>query len=105
MADRPPQSEPYLFVSYASVDRDHVLAVVDALRQAGIAVWLDQHDIEGGANYAFEITEAIEHCTAFALMCTLDSLASRNVRQEIALAWKFERPYLPLLLEAVTIPK
>ncbi len=39
------------------------------------------------------------------LMCSQASLASRNVKQEIALAWRFEKPYLPLLLDPVEIPK
>jgi tetratricopeptide (TPR) repeat protein len=52
-----------------------------------------------------EIAEAIEGATALMLMCSPASLASRNVKQEIALAWRFEKPYLPLLLESVEIPK
>ncbi len=98
-------AEPYIFISYASVDRARALAVVDALQRAGVPVWIDRQGIEGGANYALEITEAIERCAVFVLMCSDASLASRNVKQEIALAWKFERPYLPLLIEPVTIPK
>ncbi len=34
-ADRPTISQPYLFVSYASADRDRVMPVVDALIRAG----------------------------------------------------------------------
>ena len=89
----------YVFVSYASVDRERVLSVVDALRSAGIGVWIDQQDIQGGASYGSEIGDGIRGCTALALMCSEASLASRNVRQEIMLAWKYQRPYLPLLLE------
>lgn len=80
------------------------MPVVEALRRAGVPVWPDQQGISGGENYALEITEAIARSAAL-LMCSAASLASRNVKQEIALAWKFERPYVPLLLEAVIIPK
>jgi len=38
------------------------------------------------------------------LLCSSASLASRNVKQEVGVAWKYERPYLPLLLEPVAIP-
>jgi hypothetical protein len=103
--ERPDAGVPYIFVSYASVDRERVTPVVEALQRAGIAVWLDQASIAGGENYAREIVEGIEHATAFVLMCSAASLASRNVKQEVGLAWKYERLYLPLLLEPVTIPK
>ncbi|MGI8855586.1 MAG: AAA family ATPase, partial [Thermomicrobiales bacterium] len=85
-------------------DRERVLPVVEALRSAGVTVWLDQQGIAGGANYGAEIADAIKNAAALALMCSAASLASRNVKQEVALAWRFERPYVPLLLEAVTIP-
>jgi hypothetical protein len=98
-------NQPYVFISYASADRQRVLDIVDALREAGITCWLDQHGIEGGANWGVRITEAIEGCSAFVLMSSTTSLSSRNVRQEVAVAWKFNKPYLPLLLDATPIPR
>src|SRR3954447_23970140 len=102
MSDR--QGTPYLFISYASADRERVLPVVDALEGAGVAVWIDREGIHGGANYGREIAEAIKGAAALVLMASGMSLASRNVKQEIAVAWEYERPYLPLLLEPVVIP-
>ncbi|HEU5424558.1 MAG TPA: AAA family ATPase, partial [Nitrolancea sp.] len=96
---------PYLFVSYASADRERVLPIVARLEAAGVKTWVDRDGIHGGANYALEIAEAIEHAAALLLFCSPASLASRNVKQELALAWRFERPYLPLLLDLVEIPK
>ncbi len=95
---------PYLFISYASADRERVLALVDAFTRAGIGVWIDRDGIHGGANYGREIAEAIKGAAALVLMASSMSLASRNVKQEIALAWEYERAYLPLLLEPVAIP-
>ncbi len=96
---------PYIFISYASADRERVLPLVDALARARVSVWIDRKGIHGGANYAEEIAEAVAGCAAFVLMCSAASLSSRNVKQEIALAWKYERVYLPLLLEPVAIPR
>jgi tetratricopeptide (TPR) repeat protein len=96
---------PDIFVSYASRDRDRVLPIVERLEAAGVKVWIDRDGISGGANYALEIAEAIEQARAMLLMCSAASLSSRNVKQEIALGWRFEKPYLPLLLEPVEIPK
>ncbi len=95
---------PYIFISYASADHDRVMPVVDALMRAGVPVWIDREEIHGGANYGREIAEAIKGAAAFVLMASSLSLASRNVKQEIAVAWEYERPYLPLLLEPVAIP-
>src|SRR4051812_494934 len=98
------QGAPYIFISYASADRPRVLPLVEALERAGVRVWLDREGIHGGANYGREIAAAIKDAAALVLMASPMSLASRNVKQEIAVAWEYERPYLPLLLEAVTIP-
>ena len=97
--------EPYIFVSYTSRDRERVLQIVDQLQQAGVRSWLDQRSIAGATIYGNEIVEGIKHCAALVIMCTPAALQSRNVRQEIQLAWKYERPYLPLLLEDVTFPQ
>jgi hypothetical protein len=99
-----PPATPYAFISYASADQERVLPLVDALQRAGVAVWLDRAGIRGGASYGREIAGAIKGCAALVLMASPLSLASRNVRQEIALAWEYERPYVPLLLEPVAIP-
>jgi predicted ATPase len=98
-------STPNVFVSYASADRERVLEIVAALQSAGVTCWLDQHDIEGGAHWGQRIAEAIAGCAAFLLLSSAASLASRNVRQEIALAWKHGKPYLPLLLDPTPVPK
>jgi DNA-binding CsgD family transcriptional regulator len=95
---------PYVFISYASADRERVLPLVDALTRAGVGVWIDREGIHGGANYGREIAEAIKDAAALVLMASSLSLASRNVKQEIAVGWEYERPYLPLLLEPVIIP-
>ncbi|HET7038046.1 MAG TPA: AAA family ATPase [Thermomicrobiaceae bacterium] len=96
---------PYVFVSYASRDRERVLPLVARLEAAGVQTWVDREGIHGGANYALEIAEAIEQSAALLLFCSDAALASRNVKQELALAWRFEKPYLPLLLDPVEIPK
>nr|MBA3337654.1 TIR domain-containing protein [Chloroflexia bacterium] len=95
---------PYVFISYATTDRARVLEIVDALHSAGITCWVDQHDVAGGVNWGGSIADAIERCAALVLMSTASSLASRNVRQELALAWQHHKPYLPLLLNPGAVP-
>jgi predicted ATPase len=96
--------QPYVFVSYASADRERVLEIVAALREAGISCWIDDYDIEGGANWAGRIAEAIEGCSALLLLSSAASLTSRNVGSELGLAWRGAKPIIPLLLDATPAP-
>lgn len=96
---------PEVFISYARSDYDKVRRIVDQLSALGIEFWLDRQAIEGGANYALAITSGIRLSRVVILMCSDAALRSRNVNQEIMLAWRYERPYLPLLLEPVSFPE
>src|SRR6187551_2355289 len=97
----PGDRSPQLFVSYASEDRAEALAVADTLETAGIPVWIDRRGLTGGDVWAAEITNSIRSCVALAVLCTPASVASRNVRQELQLAWDLDRPILPIILESV----
>ena len=92
---------PHLFLSYASEDWVAALSIADALEAAGMPVWIDRRGLSGGDVWAAEITLAIRSCTALAVLCTPSSVASRNVRQELQLAWDLDRPILPVILEPV----
>ncbi len=100
----PGPTKPQVFVSYASTDLDRVRGIVAALERTGVVVWFDRDGILGGANYGPEIVGAIRGSRAFVLCCSAAAFGSRNVRQEVALAWKLERPILPLLLEPALVP-
>ena len=102
---QPSSAQPYVFLSYASADRERALALADVLERVGVPVWLDRTSIAGGTSWGSEIVEGIEHCTALLILCTAAAMQSRNVRQEIQLAWRYERAYLPLLLGPVTFPE
>jgi hypothetical protein len=39
---------PYVFLSYASVDRERALKIADLLAGRGIGVWIDRQSIAGG---------------------------------------------------------
>ena len=89
----------HVFLSYASVDRERALRVADALDAAGVPVWVDRRGITGGAEWAGEIAAAIRGCRVLVVLCSEESLASRNVRRELQLAWDRDKPILPLLLD------
>ncbi len=91
-------------MSYASADRERVLEIVERFEQLGLSIWIDRSGIAGGASYGAEIVDAIQHAKSVALMSSASSLTSKNVRQEIMLAWRYGTPIVPLMLEPVTVP-
>lgn len=94
----------HLFVSYASVDRERTLEVVEAVRAHGFNAWIDQAGIAGGTAYGTEIASALRDADAVLLIASDASLVSKNVRQEIMLAWRYDRPIIPLILHALLFP-
>jgi hypothetical protein len=99
------RGSPEVFVSYASGDRGRVLPILDRLQTAGVRCWLDRREIEGGMRWADAIVRGIRNCKVLMLMCSDAALRSRAVRQEIQLAWRYERAYLPVLLERTQFPE
>jgi len=94
----------YAFISYASVDRERVEPIVQALAAAGINVWMDRNDLRAGSNWAAEIVQSLRGCSALLVACSPAAFESRNVRQEIQVAGKYNRPYIPLILEPAKFP-
>jgi hypothetical protein len=94
----------YLFVSYASRDQDRVLPVVDRLNRLGIRFWIDRYQIQGGADYSQEVPRAIGKAHGVIVFLSTHAFASKNVKKELNIAWKKDKPVLPLLLEKVEIP-
>ena len=104
MPDRLDRSAPYIFLSYASADREWALHIADRLEGQGLSVWTDLHSIAGGASWSAEIVRGIKGCTALVVLCSPASMASPNVHRELNLGVVENRPILPLLLERVALP-
>lgn len=98
-------TEAEVFISYSRRDYDQVRRIAQWLESAGVSVWMDTDEIDGGTNYGLEISRGIQACKVLMLMCSNASMQSRNVRQEIQLAWRYERPYMPMLLERINFPE
>jgi non-specific serine/threonine protein kinase len=95
---------PYVFLSYASTDRERALRIADRLEANGIAVWIDRKSIAGGMSWSAEIVRGIKGCAAFLVACSSHAMASPNVQQEVQLAWETRRTMVPLLLQRVELP-
>jgi TIR domain len=98
------QAYPYVFLSYASADRERAFLIADLLESKGVSVWIDRRSIAGGTSWSAEIVEGIKGCQALVALCSPAAVQSRNVQQEIQLAWEHERKILPLQLEPTSLP-
>jgi len=94
-----------VFISYSSQDREQVLQIAKNLEESDLHVWIDHNRIPGGTNYGPEIVRGVKESQILMLMCSDNSMRSKNVKQEIQLAWKYSKPYLPLLLEPIDFPE
>jgi TIR domain/inactive STAND len=88
-----------VFISYATEDRDRVLAIVERFRTRRIDFWLDKFKIPGGTQWSGEIVRAIKSCKVFLLVTSHRSIESENVRKEIDLAASDNKRILPLWIE------
>jgi hypothetical protein len=95
-------SPPQLFISYASRDRDKVVELARALDSCGVSIWRDQDQILGGENYGPKIVRGIRSAKAVLVCCSDAAMRSKNVKQEIQLAWHYNVPCFPVLLEPVS---
>jgi predicted ATPase len=100
----PDPLQGHCFVSYASADRATAVHLAAILEERGIPVWIDRTGIQGGTSWAEEIVGAIRSASTVIVLCSAASMQSRNVRQELQLAWDEARPIVPVLLEPVDFP-
>ena len=63
--DNMPRKENGVFISYAHEDRHIALRLFDKLSTAGVNVWIDEENLEGGDRYKPRIQKAIATCKIF----------------------------------------
>jgi TolB-like protein/tetratricopeptide (TPR) repeat protein len=94
-----------VFVSYARVNRERVLQLVERMRSAGVGVWIDEGGIHGASLWGQEIVDAIESSKVMVLMLSDASITSDNVVKELSIASEDKKPILPVYLHQAVIPK
>jgi TolB-like protein/Flp pilus assembly protein TadD len=67
-----------VFLSYASQDADAANRISEALRAAGIEVWLDQSELRGGDVWDRQIRKQIHDCALFVPVISAHSDARRE---------------------------
>ena len=90
---------PKIFISYSRKNKDFVERLVTRLRELNFDVWYDIHNITAARKWRPEIEKAIMECDVFIFVMTEHSLASKVVHEEVSIAIKYEKAFIPLLLD------
>ena len=80
-----------VFISHSQETKPLARQVVQALKNAGLDVWDDEHEIYPGDNWAKVTGEALEEADAMVVLLTPEALESIIVRREISFAIGNER--------------
>ncbi|MFN8371805.1 MAG: DarT ssDNA thymidine ADP-ribosyltransferase family protein [Anaerolineae bacterium] len=89
-----------IFISYAREDgRALALRLRDDLNNAGHLAWLDTSEIQGGADWARHIEDAIERCDLMLALLSAASYTSDYCRAEQLRAQRKSKRIVPVLVQ------
>ena len=100
---------PSVFLSYSSADKLFVRKLTQRLCEEGIAIWLDERQLEVGDSLIERIAEAIDKIDYVAAVISRSSIGSVWVQKELSLAMTNEIEgrrvvVLPILIEDCDLP-
>ncbi len=91
-------SKPYIFTSYAHRNMGDVFDIIKELNKSRYRVWYDE-GIEPGNEWPEIVGKAVLGCSQFLVFMSSAAAKSRNVRNEINLAFSEEKDILVIFLE------
>ena len=92
------------FLSYARADADFALRFAADLTAAGLAIWVDQHEIRPAAHWDREVEAALRAADAVIVILSPHSAASENVADEVSLALDAGKRVIPILMAPTSPP-
>lgn len=90
--------EPYIYVSYSHRDTDHVLPIIQVLRNDGYRIWYDGN-IFAGNSWIDLLSRKIESASVFLAFCSSNSMQSEYMYQQIHYAINKHRVVIPVYLD------
>lgn len=87
----------HIFISYSRQDLEFAQHLVNDLSAAGLNIWFDQISIQPGENWDIAVENGLRQALAVLVVISPDSMASRNVRNEVNFALNFDQALLPVL--------
>jgi TIR domain len=93
-----------IFFSYSRSDSEFALKLGKDLREKGINIWLDQLDIPPGSTWDIEVENALNTSDCILILLSPDSVASKNVMDEINFGIEEKKKVIPVLIRYCKIP-
>ena len=98
------EKQRYAFISYSSINQEFATKLVRGLRVSGYPIWFDLLDLPAGSLRDDEVEKALRECSTFMIILTPESIASKNVKDQIDYAIDQDKHILPVLLETCDVP-
>ena len=98
MAEKNSKPKHDVFISYSSKNKNVADAIVADLENHGIRCWYAPRGIMPGQEWATAISDAMAEASVFVLIYTDESNKSKQVMNEVAMAFKLERTIVPFKL-------
>ena len=95
-------NKPYVFISYAHVDKDVVLPAIAEMQRRNVSLWYD-NGIEAGSEWPEFIADKVVHCDKFLLFISKAYLMSQNCKRELNFAISRKKEILSIFLEDVVL--
>ena len=96
--------DPYIFVSYARLDKSFVYNTLQIFHDAKVNIWYDE-GIPPSTEWVEEIAQAIKKSSLFVLFMSPQAVSSRFVRNEINYAVSLDKNILTIYLEETLLPE
>jgi transcriptional regulator with XRE-family HTH domain len=93
----------FVFVSYSHRDKAVAYPELHRIRRLGIRVWYDE-GILPGRDYPDALASTLKNSAAFVALITPAAVASTDVKNEIWLARRWEKPFFAIHLEQTELP-
>ena len=105
----PSEKQYDVFVSYSRKDERAASTLAKALQEHSLRVFIDRSEIKPGAAWQQEIFDALELCSATAVLFSPDFLDSKVCKEEFGIAWARHREdervlIFPLLIRESNLP-
>ena len=95
---------PFLFVSYARLDKEAVNGLVAELAAKGVSLWIDRNLI-GGEEWLFELERQLNGCAAVLACVSPSFVASKYCSREVHYADALGRPIVPVILHPTKLER
>lgn len=93
---------PFLFTSYAHKNMKEVFRIIKKLNSSRFRIWYDE-GIEPGNEWPEVVGSAIVNCTQFLVFMSPHAADSRNVRNEINLAFSENKDIIVIFLQRTNL--